>query len=366
MQGFVKIALIVLLATSTFVPTSAGFLPDRFAHRELVLDELLEHADMISSILYIVEAYHRAFQNLGTRVCDDDGLYLLPIPTSACPVLNMSHAGCSNAAAGEVCIGSCATTQDVNNCVDPLTRKSISIYLKSDMACKLGDEEVCRTGARWLYFIALTSSFASLVVLAPWELDAWSNEDGLSMFLKQCCGCFFVFAYLFVIAWTFLMSTARDAVAGILAVMCCSSCVCFCCNWATLTNNPASPPEVRRQVLLNAPFISLLAVCKMSPETAKDTMDRRAPRKWALRFVQDVPETCCAVLDIWWFGGSWQATLDVALSGLMILSHLLKPMFQLARDQRDWVTGIVDDIVDDGRGREQPPDEIGKSSADGS
>jgi len=345
----VKIALVVLLATSTFVPTSAGFVPDRFAHRELVLDELFEHADMISSILYIVMAYHRAFQNLGTRVCDDDGLYLLPIPTSACPVLNMSHAECSNAAEGEVCVGSCATTQDVNNCVDPLARKSISIYLKSDMACKLGDEGVCRTGARFLFFIALASSFASLAVLGPWKI-----LDDPGRILPFVYGVMVAFGC--AIAWTYLISTAMHAVAGILAVICCSSCCCASLNWTTLSNNSDSPEE-RRQLLLNAPFISLLAVCKMSPETAKDTMDRRAPRKWAMRFVQDVPETCCAVLDIWWFGGSWQAALDVALSGLMILSHLTKPVILLVLGTSEKIT----ELVDDGHGRT-----IGKSVADGS
>ena len=310
MQGFVKIAFFILLTTNACTPTAAGLLPDHLAHRELFLDELLEHTDMISSILYIVMAYHRGFQNLGARVCDDDGLYLLPIPTSECPILNTSFAECSSAAQGEVCTGKCNTADeadDVNNCVDPSNRKSTSIYLKSDMACKLGDEEACRLGGRVLCFIAIGSLLASIVALLPDPRQVPLMFVGGTV---PAFGCVLLCAYL--------TSSALVALAGIFVAVLCNCFLCSLSNHEEMAERGAD----RRQILLNLPVISLCAACKMSPENAKDAMDRRGLRKVALRVVQDIPETLCAALDIWWFGGSWEAVLDVALSGLMILSHL--------------------------------------------
>ena len=123
-------ARVLLVLLLTIHPAVASIFPDRFARGELILDEWLEHSDLISSAMYITFAYTRAFQTpkINTQLCDD-GFHLIPIPSVECPVLNTTTKSCQNATKGELCVGSCdSTAQDVMNCIDAESRRSISIY----------------------------------------------------------------------------------------------------------------------------------------------------------------------------------------------------------------------------------------------
>ena len=132
---------------------------------------------------------------------------------------------------------------------------------------------------------------------------------------------------LCVVAAQYILSIASIEVAVVSIFLPCAGLyTCIWCMNVQRDNPPHVTPTGRATMLLNIPLLGLCGARKLKSARAQEIQVARRPRKWLLRFVQDIPELGCAALDLYWFGDSWFALFDISMSALMILYFLLKPV----------------------------------------
>mmetsp|Transcript_16047 Transcript_16047/g.44017 ORF Transcript_16047/g.44017 Transcript_16047/m.44017 type:complete len:354 (-) Transcript_16047:39-1100(-) len=327
-----------------------------YHHRALAFDEFMEVVDMVSSVLYIVEAYPRAFgtDSGGFAQCDD-GYFVRPVVVSECP-LGGAPNPCSNSTnVSEICLGDgdCGTDGSLNNC-PPFTP---GIYEKTSVHC---GEENCEGWAKALFTVALISDVLAIVVVAcfpgarPYksQINERNLVCGVRPFLvRYCClGVLPSVGATMLVAWGVGTNWGRnrddyvannvvgpDAALRILVIVMLALLVAATVLnmwWLSGYGRNVSEEDLKlkRQLGgLNIPLFSMLVALYMTSETAEAVEKERCWQKWQLRIVQDIPQAVVAILDMCFFGVSWFAALDVAASVVMILVHLMFPINDLAR-----------------------------------
>jgi len=298
--------------------------PERFAHKELALDQFCEVVDLFSSLSYVYQSFRRGFGDTNAITKSTDGRFLHPVLTCPAPQEIQALSACSSAAVGATCFedGTCEMGANLDNCLS-LTG-SVSVYTVSEDACKWGDFRQCSQLLKGLFVASSLSVLLTipLMIVGPAagfcmagrdfcdfaETMAWCGLPILCMTVPLYC-----FAYLV---------GGNGALAGV-----CISVglpICLCCS-LTLYNGfnlqDLLKSDLRKSagfeendvknmellLLLNVPILNVLVAHKMGPDKARELIHMQRPQKCIVRLTADIPEIICSTLDMLVFGVSWWA-----------------------------------------------------------
>eukprot|EP00438_Fugacium_kawagutii_P012921 Skav226144 [mRNA] locus=scaffold1065:65759:66871:- [translate_table: standard] len=104
---------------------------------------------------------------------------------------------------------------------------------------------------------------------------------------------------------------------------CSSTCCCCCFRWGFESK------EEQQSAMMQLPVLGFFLVWKMTPEQVRNVRETTHSYKIVLRIIEDIPETVIAGIDLYVFGGSYFAILDLALSTLEIFIYLTMPFARL-------------------------------------
>jgi len=115
----------------------------------------------------------------------------------------------------------------------------------------------------------------------------------------------------------------------------------------TIQMNAEAAHLKRRKLmaLISIPIIGALAARHLSKEEAEEIHRKRAIQKTAMRFTQDIPEMFCSIADLYFFGASWAAILDLAFSLLLLVWHLTKSCTRAAIAADKKMGEVVGEVV---------------------
>jgi len=324
--------LLTLEASVLLCLCEGAVLPDRFAHKELALDEFCEVVDLVSSLSYVYQSFRRGFYDANGIANCSGSRFLHPVLLCPAPQETQTLSKCKSAEEGASCVedGSCKLGADLNNC--PSLAGSVSVYTVSSEACKMGGIDECSSLLKALFVVSSLSVLLTFPVMmcgpALWLCVA-GRDLFWSLFVVTIPALFMTIP-LYLIAYLTQGTGALVGVClciGVPLLLCCAL-TGFCgCDAdrgffeVSGAENDANAKNVELLLLLNVPIFSVPVSHKMGPDKAKELMQLRKPQKCLLRLISDVPEIVCATTDMMVFGISWWAVLDLAASIFMMLYH---------------------------------------------
>lgn len=321
------LALCILMASPT--PSSSM----SFMKARLIAEELLEHGDTISSMLYIVAA-DRRFQRgeFPNPVCPDDKP-LRPLRATECVDLDdlarQDLPMCVEAEVGETCQGNGTCDEDLNlqNC--PLAMGPL--YRKEGQSCDPFGS--CETLGGLLAFTALISmAFTFYINYGLLTLEYKVESDPHPGFVI-CCGCNFASVVLWGL-WAILRFAAgldsALSTGGFLVLLCIFRLVEHLLALLFIERKDA-----KFVVLTEMPFVGLVTVFVTPDEEIEQWVQEpaRGVLKVLLRFTEDFPEIIVTSLELHYFGNSWWGVLDLAFSVALVAVHLAVQTARFARFQ---------------------------------
>jgi len=75
--------------------------------------------------------------------------------------------------------------------------------------------------------------------------------------------------------------------------------------------------DSRQLAMMEIPLLNLYLYYRMTTDAAEAFIKRSKPWKLYVRFVYDIPNLCISFFDLFWFGGSFFAAFDLAVSILL-------------------------------------------------
>jgi len=314
---------------SVVAVAGGAFLPDRYAHVELALDEGFEQLDLASSVQYWYATYWRAFgtDSAGIELCED-GAFMKPALLSQCPKPSDidSLPSCDNSTYGELCIpdGACGSgKRDLGNCPRLEVADSKATVLIKTQTCKgsLGTR-FCNNLAKGISTAALLTTLSGIFL--PLAHALWIFREGAE---DRCCILIVFDGITAAVVASIILPVSWEVAPPTASVVCVVfvglsfiyvnfwNCCLLC---ASVESNRG-----RRWAAMLLPIFGVYTAWRLGHELAKETIKVRKPMKIHLRLQQDLPEIAIVVLDMLYFGFSWYATVDVIASVLGFTYHFL-------------------------------------------
>ncbi|CAE7772699.1 DRC7 [Symbiodinium sp. CCMP2592] len=319
----------VAAAPRTFAEDSKGLL-ERWKNSPwfLAILMLFESVNLVSSTIYVVEAYQRAVLTDLYVTCSD-GTVLVPIFAAQCPAENAVLNGMRNCdaalAIGDVCEAD-AVTDGSKNCDTSNTLQNCGIY---DVYRRTSTCGACGTLAHLLW----VSAAASLFCTVGWTCRFYTKR------LELC----FVsvrprlrrqhhFLYALLGSWLLLATGIGLFMEGGIVVLL-MAVVCPMAAWllwlfalVIIVHDPTAEEEVFHQVqqsaALELPLFNVLVAFLMEEKDIRQLNQFRLPLQQGLRIFEDLPECMIGAVDLLFFGGSWFTALGIGMSLLMITLQL--------------------------------------------
>ena len=343
--GARTLSLLSFLALVVPAEGALGRLPPGVMKWWAALDNLIESADAVSSMLYIIEAHDRLYisQTFKPKSCTA-GQVLHPVVTPQCLLVSPSSLPSCNSmntsaiVPGEYCVaevGSCEVEEELGNCFNK------NVY----QTFPEGAAHMYWSAGLGLYLAAYTSFGLTMffLLVSAWFPWSWPSDDWLARNDRWqqavCCPC--LCCCIWIPASSILMTVTNSAY-----VMWVAFPVCLLFAWGVMLFSVWFPPkqqpaEDRLAVSLQIPVLGALVVFHSDSEDLATVLAQNGAHrinKIMVRILRDVPEIIIGVLDTYYFGDSWFATFQLTMSVLEVLIYIV---LVIARNCNDVAKGIA-------------------------
>ncbi|CAE7367414.1 TSPEAR [Symbiodinium sp. CCMP2456] len=294
----------------------------------LAVKMLLESGNLLSTMLYAMEAHQRAILVGFSAQCGEGTLMPLKISECrswaetaelaelpACAAFLGVNALCE--ADAEADDGSCMVPKELDNCGD------FDVYKMQQLACgAIG----CKALSHILWIAALMSFGATVAWNAGFyarSLHRLQREEARRLCIR--------FKALFAFLAVLLVTTTLVGFAGgsgavlAMALLCPLLPVCAWVLAAWLASLPTKGKEaiVNQAAALELPIFNVFVALNLSEKDVEALNSFRIPLNMGLRVMEDVPELIIGLLDLVYFGGSWYAWFGILMSMAMLVFDLL-------------------------------------------
>ncbi|CAE7665252.1 Tspear [Symbiodinium sp. CCMP2456] len=308
--------------------TSARGLLDRWKNSPwfLAMLMLFESVNLVSSTIYVVEAYQRAVLTDLYATCSD-GTVLVPIFAAECPAEKAMLNGIRNCdaalAIGDVC-GADAFTDGSKNCDTRDTLQNCGMYDFYRRTSTCGD---CAMLAHLLWVCAAASVFCTV----GWTCRFYTKRlEVRFLTVRPRLRWQHHFVYAFLCIWLLLAAGIGFFMEGGTAVLL-MAVLCPAVAWllwlfvlAIVVHDQAAEEEVlvQQSAALELPLFNMLVAFFLEEKAIRQLSQFRLPLQQGLRIFEDLPECMVGAVDLLFFGGSWFTALGIGMSLLMITLQL--------------------------------------------
>lgn len=306
-------SVLVACCLVSLPPGADGVFLKGMARPMLFFEEVLEIGDLVSSLLYVYQSHKRLYDETWEETRCSDGYTLQPVLTVECPTSGWLPL-CDNAEQGARCRGgACVWQLDEflpSARTDALRHRawSTAMSLSSHAVAGLNEDHI----AEFLLFIGFELVFLGVVVHAAlaigfgFALARYERLASLTLIAADL-GATMILRFTFYVALFFKGSALWDE------------------DDAFLDHHLDDSPYRKLNYALEVPIMNFMAIVYTQEEVAEKTMEYRRPFKWQLRLIQDIPELVVGSMEAAYFGASWWAFLDLAMSVLAICFHMWRP-----------------------------------------
>lgn len=298
----------------------------------LALNMVLESGNLVSSLLYVTEAYQRSAL-IGFSSACGSGL-LMPLMAWKCPsetaalYLPVCHSSLGLGewceADGETASVDCQVQSELDNC------GKYDIYMMQTPPCS---EIGCPTLATGLWFFALLS----LGLTIAWTAAFYTRTLLKRLVLQQQwrMRSFIFMTVLGVLMITIYTVGLLGGTSSVLAMAFLNP-LLLLAAWILalgVTFAPGAEKEavVTKGAALEIPCFNALMAVHLTEDEVEELQVFRGPLSTGLRVVEDIPELLIGGLDLYYFGGAWYAWLGIMCSTIMILFHMFVGIFLTCR-----------------------------------
>ncbi|CAE7334012.1 Tspear, partial [Symbiodinium sp. CCMP2456] len=289
----------------------------------------LESGNLVSTMLYAVEAFQRATLVDFSVACGS--AVLMPLTSAHCPstseILQLPLCDSTLSlntlceADAEVLTDNCQVFSPLDNC------KHYDVYRKEEPACEaIG----CAELSYFLWMSALICFGATVGCIAAFYARClWVGQRQEARRLQQRFAAFFIFLGCLIMIALLVGLTAGNAAVLSMVFLCPLMPISAWALAGGIAFLPAAGEEaiVNQAAGLELPFFNVFLALQLTEDDVEDIRSFRETLDTGLRVVEDVPEIVIGLLDLVYFGGAWYTWLGIGMSLAMVAVHLAVGFF---------------------------------------
>ncbi|CAE7687116.1 Tspear [Symbiodinium sp. CCMP2456] len=295
----------------------------------LALKMILESTNLVSSMMYTVEAYQRATRMTFTVQCVDNNILMPADPTECLEVANFNTLPwCSaDVLLGSLCEGDeaeadmCPLNRELDNCED-------ASGFAHDLYRRTGPQKCGLVDCNFLAGVLWVLSTSSIAFTVLWTIS-WHFRGMLRDFSAKlswglsCCSVLCIWIALLFVGFFGDDGTSVVTFACLLPIVVIIAWIAAA-GLATFCKGPR-----RRSAALELPLFNVLVALWLQPEDVEDMQAERRGLDLGLRVVEDLPEILMGVADLAFFKFSWFALSSIIMSMAMFFFYVLAASFRL-------------------------------------